>query len=189
MANPPEDDKTIELHVRNNPGGAFTDYVFNRMKDKDILRFEGPLGTFFLREDSDKPIVFLASGTGFAPVKSILLHAFRAGVKREMVLYWGGRRPHDLYLPTLCQQWQAEHPNFSFVPVVSDALPEDAWHGRTGFVHLAVVQDFPDLSGYQVYACGAPIVVQSAKRDFIAQCKLPEEEFYSDSFTPAPTAS
>jgi CDP-4-dehydro-6-deoxyglucose reductase len=189
MANPPEDDKTIELHVRNNPGGAFTDYVFNRMKEKDILRFEGPLGTFFLREDSDKPIVFLASGTGFAPIKSILLHAFHAGVKREMVLYWGGRRPHDLYLSALCREWQAQHPNFSFVPVVSDALPDDNWRGRTGFVHLAVVQDFPDLSAYQVYACGAPIVVESAKRDFTTRCKLPEDEFFADSFTPAPVSA
>jgi CDP-4-dehydro-6-deoxyglucose reductase len=189
MANPPEDDNTIELHVRNNPGGAFTDYVFNKMKERDILRFEGPLGTFFLREDSDKPIVFLASGTGFAPVKSILLHAFRVGTKREMVLYWGGRRPQDLYMSGLCQQWQTEHPNFSFVPVVSDALPEDSWQGRIGFVHLAVVHDFPDLSGYQVYACGAPIVVESAKRDFTAQCKLPDDEFYSDAFTPAPASA
>jgi CDP-4-dehydro-6-deoxyglucose reductase len=189
MANPPEDDNTIELHVRNNPGGVFTDYVFNRMKEKDILRFEGPLGTFFLREDSDKPIVFLASGTGFAPIKSILMHAFRIGLQREMVLYWGGRRPHDLYLSGLCREWQAQHPNFSFVPVVSDALPEDNWPGRTGFVHLAVLEDFPDLSAYQVYACGAPIVVESAKRDFTAQCRLPEDEFYADSFTPAPAAA
>ena len=105
------------------------------MKEKDILRFEGPLGTFFLREDSDKPIIFVASGTGFAPIKSILLHAFHTGAQRQMVLYWGGRRPQDIYMADLCRQWQAEHDNFSFVPVVSEALPEDQWQGRTGFVH------------------------------------------------------
>jgi len=188
MANPPQDDARIELHVRRMPGGVFTEYVFERMKEKDILRFEGPLGTFFLREDSDKPIVFVASGTGFAPIKSVLLHAFHLGTRRQLVLYWGGRRPKDIYLDDLCRQWQAEHDNFSFIPVVSDALAEDAWLGRTGFVHRAVMEDFPDLSGYQVYVCGAPIVVESAHQEFTAQCKLPEEEFFSDAFTPAPAA-
>ena len=186
MANPPEDDAHIELHVRNMAGGAFTDFVFNKMKEKDILRFEGPLGTFFLREDSDKPMVFIASGTGFAPIKSILLHAFALGIRRQMVMYWGGRRPKDLYMLELCQQWQAEHDNFSFIPVISDALPEDNWQGRTGFVHRAVMEDFPDLSGYQVYACGAPVVVEAAHADLTTQCRLPEEEFFSDAFTPAP---
>jgi CDP-4-dehydro-6-deoxyglucose reductase len=189
MANPPEDDTHLELHVRNMPGGAFTDYVFNKMKEKDILRFEGPLGTFFLREDSDKPIVLVASGTGFAPIQSILRHAFHRDLQRQMVLYWGGRRPQDLYCMDLCRRWQDEHDNFSFVPVVSDALPEDAWSGRTGFVHRAVMEDFPDLSGYQVYACGAPVVVESAHRDFTTECRLPEDEFYSDAFTPAPAAT
>jgi CDP-4-dehydro-6-deoxyglucose reductase, E3 len=188
LANSPEENTQIELHVRSMPGGTFTDYVFNRMKEKDILRFEGPLGTFFLREDSDKPILFVASGTGFAPVKSILLHAFRSGMQRQMVLYWGGRRPADIYMASLCQQWQDEHANFSFVPVVSDALAEDQWQGRTGFVHRAVMEDFPDMSGYQVYACGAPVVVESAHADFTSKCKLPDEEFFSDAFTPAPAS-
>ena len=188
MANPPQDDARIELHVRRMPGGVFTEYVFERMKEKDILRFEGPLGTFFLRQDSDKPIVLVASGTGFAPIKSVLLHAFHLGTRRQLVLYWGGRRPKDIYLDDLCRQWQAEHDNFSFIPVVSDALAEDAWQGRTGFVHRAVMEDFPDLSGYQVYVCGAPIVVDSAHQEFTAQCKLPEEAFFSDAFTPAPAA-
>lgn len=185
MANPPHEDEYVELHVRNMKGGAFTEYVFNTMKEKDILRFEGPLGTFFLREDSDKPIVFVASGTGFAPIKSILEHAFHKGIDRQMVLYWGGRRPADLYMDALCRRWQDEHANFSYVPVISDALPEDAWTGRTGFVHRAVMEDFPDLSGFQVYACGAPVVVESAHADFTAKCGLPDDEFYSDAFTPS----
>jgi CDP-4-dehydro-6-deoxyglucose reductase, E3 len=165
-------------------GGQFTDHVFGKMKERDILRLEGPLGTFFLREDSAKPIVFVASGTGFAPIKSIIEHALRKGVSRPMVLYWGGRRPKDLYMSELPQKWTAEYPQqFKYVPVISDALAEDQWSGRTGFVHRAVMQDFPDLSGHQVYACGVPVMVDAAKRDFTGQCKLPEDEFFADSFT------
>ena len=183
MGNPPHDDELIQLHVRRVAGGQFTEHVFTKMKERDILRFEGPLGTFFLREDSDKPIVFVASGTGFAPIKSIIEHALNKGVTRPMTLYWGGRRPKDLYMNELPLKWAAEHPGLRYVPVISDAHPEDAWTGRTGFVHRAVMQDFPDLSGYQVYACGVPVMVDSARRDFVQQCGLPETEFYADSFT------
>jgi CDP-4-dehydro-6-deoxyglucose reductase, E3 len=179
----------IELHVRHMPGGKFTDGLFGLstpvMKERDILRFEGPLGTFFLREDSDKPIVLLASGTGFAPIKAVLEQAFMKGTVRPMTLYWGGRRPHDLYMNELCIKWATEHPSFKYVPVVSDALPEDAWQGRTGFVHKAVMTDFPDLSGHQVYACGAPIVIDSAQREFVESCGLSSDEFYADSFVTA----
>ena len=181
MANAPHDDELIQLHVRHVAGGQFTDHVFGKMKERDILRFEGPLGTFFLREESRKPIVFVASGTGFAPIKSIIESARHRGVQRPMTLYWGGRRPKDLYLNALAQSWAGA--DLRYVPVVSEALPEDQWTGRTGFVHRAVMADFPDLSGVQVYACGVPIMVDSAKRDFTATCGLPEEEFFADSFT------
>jgi CDP-4-dehydro-6-deoxyglucose reductase len=184
MGNAPHDDELIQLHVRHVSGGQFTDHVFGKMKERDILRLEGPFGTFFLREDSSRPIVFVASGTGFAPIKSIIEHALRKGVTRPMTLYWGGRRPKDLYLNDLPQKWKAEnHSNFHYLPVVSDALPKDQWSGRTGFVHRAVMEDFPDLSGHQVYACGVPVMVDAAKHDFTQQCKLPEDEFFADSFT------
>jgi CDP-4-dehydro-6-deoxyglucose reductase len=178
MGNAPHDDELVELHVRHVAGGQFTNHVFGKMKERDILRFEGPLGTFFLREDSEKPIVLVASGTGFAPIKSILQRALRKGITRPMTLYWGGRRPKDLYMDALAKQWPIK-----YIPVVSDALPEDQWTGRTGFVHRAVMEDFPDLSGHQVYACGVPVMVDAARRDFTQQCRLPEEEFYADSFT------
>jgi CDP-4-dehydro-6-deoxyglucose reductase len=177
MANAPAAE-LLELHVRHVPGGQFTDNVFQKMKERDILRMEAPLGTFFLREDSDKPVVFVASGTGFAPIKSIIEAALAKGVKRRMALYWGGRRPKDLYMDALAKGW-----GIPYVPVVSEALPEDNWAGRTGFVHRAVMQDFPDLSGHQVYACGVPVMVDAARRDFTAACRLPEDEFYADSFT------
>jgi CDP-4-dehydro-6-deoxyglucose reductase len=183
MANPPHDDEFMELHVRHVPGGSFTDHVFNKMKERDILRFEGPLGSFFLHE-SEKPIVFVASGTGFAPIKAIVESAFKQGVERPMALYWGGRRPKDLYLDALARRWAEERPQqFKYVPVISDALPEDQWTGRTGFVHRAVMADFADLSGVQVYACGVPIMVESARRDFTHERGLPIDEFFADSFT------
>jgi CDP-4-dehydro-6-deoxyglucose reductase len=184
MANAPSQlDSPITLHIRHMPGGLFTDQVFGTMKERDILRFEGPLGTFFLREDSDKPIVLLASGTGFAPIKALVEHLQHLKSTRPVSLYWGGRRPHDLYLRSLCEQWAATMPNLRFIPVVSDAQPEDHWEGRSGFVHQAVIDDLPDLSGYQVYACGAPLMIDAAQRDFVALCHLPADEFYADAFT------
>ncbi|HZO02409.1 MAG TPA: CDP-6-deoxy-delta-3,4-glucoseen reductase, partial [Burkholderiales bacterium] len=183
MANAPHADELVELHIRHVAGGNFTDHVFGKMKERDILRLEGPLGSFFLREDSAKPVVFVASGTGFAPIKSILESAFYKKVERPMALYWGARRPKDLYLNALPEKWAREHANFRYVPVISEARPEDAWSGRGGFVHRAVMEDMPDLSGHQVYACGVPIMVDSARKDFIGKCALPEDEFYADSFT------
>ncbi len=183
MANAPHADDLLTLHIRHMPGGLFTDHVFGPMKERDILRFEGPMGTFFLREDSDKPIILLASGTGFAPIKAIVEHWAHLKSERPITLYWGGRRPRDLYMHELCETWAATLPNFRYIPVISDGLPEDDWVGRTGFVHQAVMADFPDLSTHQVYACGAPVMVEAAQRDFVADCKLPEDEFFADSFT------
>ncbi len=183
MANAPHNGPGIELHIRHMPGGKFTDHVFGALKEKEILRVEGPFGSFFLREDSDKPMVLLASGTGFAPIKSLIEQLQHLGSTRPVTLYWGGRRPSDLYMDAWVQQQLQAMPNLRYVPVVSNAQLDDAWTGRTGFVHHAVLQDFADLSGYQVYACGAPIVVESARKDFCAQGHLPEEEFFADAFT------
>ncbi len=173
----------IELHIRHLPGGKFTDHVFNAMKEKEILRVEGPYGSFYLREDSDKPIILLASGTGFSPIKAVIEQMQIKGVTRPATLYWGGRRPVDLYLDDWVKTKLTEMPNLAYVPVISDALPEDAWAGRTGFVHAAVMQDHPDLSGHQVYACGAPIVVDSARAAYTTQCQLSLDDFYADAFT------
>ena len=186
MANAPHNLGTpaaIELHIRHMPGGKFTDHVFGAMKEKDILRMEGPFGSFFLREESDKPIVLLASGTGFAPIKALIEQMHHLGSIRPVRLYWGARRKADLYLDEWLATAKELVPQLEYVPVLSEAAPEDAWTGRTGFVHQAVMADFPDLSGHQVYACGVPVMVESAQRDFVAQCRLPDDEFYADSFT------
>ncbi|OGS91041.1 MAG: CDP-6-deoxy-delta-3,4-glucoseen reductase [Gallionellales bacterium GWA2_60_18] len=187
LANAPHQDEFLELHIRNIAGGGFTHHVFNEMKVRDILRFRGPFGTFFLREDTDKPIIFVASGTGFAPVKAIIEHALHSGISRPMHIYWGGRTLADLYMPDKVKQWEAS--GICFTPVLSEALPEDHWHGRTGFVHQAVLDDHADLSGYEVYACGAPVMVEAAQRDFIALRGLPQASFFSDAFCFAPKAA
>jgi len=172
----------VSLHIRHMPGGKFTDHVFGAMKEKEIQRVEGPFGSFFLREDSDSPMVFLASGTGFAPIKALIEHMQHQGITRPTRLYWGGRRPSDLYMNDWVSAQLAHMPHLQYIPVVSDALPEDHWTGRTGFVHQAVLQDTPSLAGHQVYACGAPIVVDAARRDYLAN-GLAEDDFFADSFT------
>ncbi len=180
LANAPHDDEFLELHIRQIPGGTFSNYVFNEMKERDILRIKGPLGTFALREESDKPILFVASGTGFAPVKAMIEHALQIGTSRPMHFYWGMRQQADLYMLDKIKAWQAR--GVKFTPVVSD----EPWSGRTGFVHQAVLDDFADLSGHQVYVCGAPVVVEAAARDFTSQRGLPREAFFADAFSFAP---
>ena len=155
------------------------------MKVGDTVRFEGPLGSFFLREDSEKPIIFVAGATGFAPVKSMVEHAFHIGMKRRILLYWGVRSRRDLYVPELPQQWAAEHPNFTYVPVLSEPKPEDHWTGRTGLVHEAILADFPDLSGHQIYACGSVKMVEAAHPAFRSR-GLSQDDCFSDAFRLAP---
>ena len=186
MANAPHtqaEKPAIELHLRHMPGGKFTDHVFGAMKEKEILRIEGPLGSFFLREDSNKPIILLASGTGFAPIKAIVEHIEFKGFKRPTTLYWGCRSRADLYLHDWALQAAQRLPQLRYVPVLSEPLASDAWSARTGLVHQAVMQDWPDLSGHQVYACGAPVMVDAAQCDLVQRCGLPADEFFADSFT------
>jgi CDP-4-dehydro-6-deoxyglucose reductase len=170
----------IELHIRLVPGGRFTGHVFNAMRAGDSVHFEGPLGAAVMR-DGKKPMIFVAGATGFAPVKSMLEFAFQAGFKRKLLLYWGVRQRRDLYLAELPEQWQREHANFRFIPVLSDPAPEDDWRGRTGLVHAAILADFPDLSGYEIYACGSIKMVEVARPAFIAH-GLAEDACFSDAF-------
>ena len=182
LANAPHDDAVLQLHIRHVPGGLFTEQVFSTMKVRDILRFNGPHGTFYLREESTKPIILLAGGTGFAPIKAIVEHAIAENCQRPMFIYWGAKARVDLYQNALPEKWAADHANITYIPVLSEPAAGDDWNGRSGFVHAAVLADFPDLSGYQVYACGAPVMIDATKRDFMAQ-GMPEEEFFADAFT------
>lgn len=182
MASPPHNAEGIELHIRYVSGGFFTEQVFGRMKERDILRIEGPFGSFFLRDESTRPIVFVAGGTGFAPIKSMIEDMAHRGLSRPAVLYWGARDRDGLYLHGLAEKWTRELPWFKYVPVISDNIPE-GWTGRSGFVHEAVMADLPDLSAHEVYACGAPAMIDAARRDFVERCGLPAEAFYADAFT------
>ncbi len=182
LANAPHDDALLQLHIRRVPGGRFTEHVFTAMKERDLMRINGPHGSFFLREDSTKPILLVAGGTGFAPVKAIVEHAIAEGDQRPIAVYWGGRRRDDLYLNALAEDWMHTHTHIRYVPVLSDAPQSDGWTGRTGLVHLAAMQDIPDLSAHQVYICGSPAMVAAARRDFVGQCGLPENEFFADAF-------
>ena len=182
LANAPHDDACLQLHIRQVPGGQFTNHVFNTMKEREILRLNGPHGSFYLREDSQKPLLLVAGATGFAPIKASVEHAIAEQTQRPMSIYWGGRQRADLYLLPLAEQWAREHAGLRFVPVLSDTPQCEKWSGRIGFVHAAAMQDFPDLSAYQVYVCGSPAMVAAARRDFVGQCNLPESEFFADAF-------
>ncbi len=186
MANAPHalgQPPSIELHLRHMPGGKFTDQAFSTLKERDILRMEGPFGSFFLREDSAKPIVLLASGTGFAPIKALIEQMQAQGDARPATLYWGSRRRPDLYRHDWCEQQAAATPWLRYVPVLSEPQADDGWRGQTGFVHQVVMAEQPDLSGHEVYACGTPAMVDAAQRDFVQRCGLPAEAFFADAFT------
>lgn len=185
IANAPHEKGFLELHIRKIAGGHFTEQVFNEMPLKTILRIEAPLGSFFLREQNEKPIIMVAGGTGFAPVKGMIEHMIFNQIQRPVYLYRGARQVNDLYMDELCQRWTQFMPNIQYIPVISEGNEEDGWDGRRGQVHQAVLEDHADLSGFEAYVCGAPGMVDIAKETFVKQ-GLPEEEFYSDAFTFAP---
>lgn len=185
LANPPHDDARLEIHVRRVPGGRFSDQLLAEMKPKALLRFEGPLGSFYLREDCERPIVLVAGGTGFAPVKSMVEHAIARGLRRPMHVFWGVRARRDLYMGELAAHWAALHEHIGFTPVLSEPAPGDG--GETGLVHEAVLRALPELSGHQVYMSGPPPMIDAARHAFRA-AGLPREHLYFDSFDYAPDA-
>lgn len=181
IANSPHDDELIELHIRYVEDGEFSSYLFSGLKEKDILRIAGPFGQFYLRDPVTTPIIFMAGGTGFAPVKGIIEYAWREGVEQPMYLYWGVRARQDLYMDELAQQW-SQRDNFHYIPVLSEPLAEDQWQGRTGMVHEAIAQDFANLADYAVYTAGPPLMVKAGWEVF-SRLGLPQDRYYSDAFT------
>ena len=181
IANAPHADEFIELHIRYVEGGYFTDQVFHMLREKALLRFQGPLGTFFLREDTDRPAILVGGGTGFAPLKAMLEHAFEIGLRQPLHLFWGARARRDLYLDELPRHWAEVNGNFRYTPVLSEPGPDDAWTGDTGLVTDAVVKQYPDLAPYDIYASGPPVMVQAGHQLFTTH-GLDESRFFSDAF-------
>ena len=181
IANAPHNNDLIELHIRHINGGLFTDQLFASLHEKDLLRIEGPMGGFYLRENSDRPMICMAGGTGFAPIKGVLEHLFESGSDRPVFFYWGVRSKADLYMNDLPEQWASDYPNFHYIPVLSEALDSDEWQGRSGFVHEAILEDFEDIMEHDIYACGPPIMINSGRASFLAR-GLETSRFYADSF-------
>ncbi|MDH5300636.1 MAG: CDP-6-deoxy-delta-3,4-glucoseen reductase [Gammaproteobacteria bacterium] len=182
LANAPHDDALLELHIRQIPDGYFTNMVFNEMQEKAILRIEGPLGSFFVRDESTNPIIFMAGGTGFAPIKSIIEHLIAQGCQRSMHLYWGVREEKDLYMDALAKEWAANYANIRYKPVLSNIAADHPWQGRRGLVHQAIANDFHSMRNYEVYACGPPAMIDAGRQAF-AEKGLESDNFYADAFT------
>lgn len=181
IANAPHDDKYIELHIRHVPDGQFGDFVFDGLKEKALMRLEGPLGSYFLREDSQRPIILMGGGTGFAPLKGMLEHAFYINSKRPVHLFCGVRSKRDLYMDEMVQGWLKKYKNLKYTAVLSEPEVEDNWQGEIGFVHESVIKHYPDLADYDVYLSGPPPMVK-AGMDLFYKKGLPETQIYSDSF-------
>ncbi len=182
IANAPGGDSPLELHVRKIDGGRFTEQVFESMKSGDLLRFEGPLGTFYLRENSPSDLIFVAGGTGFAPIKAIIEQAMldNALAQRQVYLYWGVRSLQDLYLHEVAQRFASVNDSLTFIPVLSEPEGND-WTGATGFVHAQVLNDFSSLDNFEVYASGPPAMINAAREQFSA-ARMRADCFYFDSF-------
>ena len=181
LASAPHEEGYLELHLRHVTGGDFTGFVFNDMAERAILRLEGPLGTFFVREDSARPVLMMGGGTGFAPLKSMIEHLIHQGNQRPLHLFWGARNRDELYLDELPRQWAEQHSWFDYTPVLSEPTAQDNWQGHTGFVHHALLQAYPQLTGYDVYMSGPPVMINAARDDFAAH-GLPLEQLFYDSF-------
>lgn len=180
IANAPHDDAFLELHIRQIAGGEVTQHIFDALEEKSILRVRGPLGDFYLREDSQRPMLMVGGGTGFAPLKAMIEHAIKTGLKRPIHLYWGVRSRRDLYLPELPKEWTERLPGFVFTPVLSE--PDADWGRRAGWVHEAVLQDYPRLDGQEVYIAGPPAMIEAAEPAFLSH-GLEREHLLSDAFT------
>ncbi|MCL4107954.1 UNVERIFIED_CONTAM: hypothetical protein GTU68_016982 [Idotea baltica] len=181
IANSPSTTEYIELHLRQVPDGVFTNHVFDSMKEKAMVRIEGPFGSFYIRDTSNRPLIFIAGGTGFAPIKSMMEKLIEEGDTRPIEFYWGARAKADLYRADLAEKWALQYEHINYIPVLSDALVEDNWQGRTGYVHQVVADDFSDIATYDVYMAGPPVMINAAKTQFSIQ-GLPVDQLFSDSF-------
>jgi len=186
IASLPGRDRYFELQIRRVPEGRFTSWVADSLKVGDRISWEGPLGTFFHRINSKRPVLAIAGGTGFSPAKAVIESALRKGISKPVRLFWGVRAKRDIYESDLIQQWVAND-IVEFVPVLSEPLPGDDWLGETGFVHESVARIEKSLASYDVYIAGPPPMVDAA----VAMGKLKgarADRVFTDSFDFSPAS-
>jgi len=182
IASSPLSEDIIELHIRHIDGGGFTGWVFDEMKERDILRLEGPLGTFFIRNDkTDRPMILMGGGTGFAPLKSMIEDLLAHHDTRPLHLFWGVRNQSELYMHEQAQQWAEQHEHIQYSTALSEPQDEDRAGNFTGFVHQAVLSQFPDLSGHDIYMSGPPAMIDAGRTAFLANGAEKRRIFF-DSF-------
>ncbi len=179
IANAPGPDGLIELHLRHVPGGEFVEWAMHKMPERAMLRIEGPLGAFYLREDSERPITLIAGGTGFAPARAILQRYLELGAPRPLDFYWGVRARQDLYRDDEIRAWAEGCERLRYVPVLSE--PDPDWTGERGFVHEVALSQIGDFHGREVYISGPPPMVQAGKQALLA-AGLDADHLFYDSF-------
>lgn len=179
IANAQNEKNQLELQIRHAIGGVFTDFVFENLTTGLLLRIEGPHGTFYFQQD-DRPILLVAGGTGFAPIKGIFEEMSQQELKQPVHLFWGSRAKKDLYQEDLVQQWVRQY-GINYTPVLSEPDERDNWQGESGFVHQAVIKAYPDLSQFALYMAGPPQMIDSCKDTFI-KAGLEDNRLYYDSF-------
>jgi CDP-4-dehydro-6-deoxyglucose reductase len=187
IANAPGEGEMLELHVRRVSSGEFTQQIFSGAAEKTLLRIEGPLGQFWFRRESPRPALLIGGGTGYAPLRSMLKDLLARGDRRPLHFYWGAQTPADLYEDEQVRAWCVQYANFSYTPVLSNVAPDAAWSGRRGWVHEAVLEDYPDIAAFDVYTAGPPAMVEAIRHEFVAR-GLPAEQLFFDSFDFAPDA-
>ncbi len=180
LACAPRADGLLELHIRRIPGNPFTDFVFEELRVGAELVIAGPFGRFSLQAAGRRRRLFLAGGTGFAPIKSFIETQLRERPVAEMSLYWGARTSSDLYLHELACRWQREQ-RLHYVPVLSACAEDEKWSGRTGLVHEALLADWPDLSACEIYASGPPPMIEAARAACLAH-GLPAQHFHTETY-------
>lgn len=191
MASAPDAGR-LDFYIRRIAGGAFTDRALSRLRPGDWLDVELPLGSFCYRARDDRPLLMAATGTGIAPIKSILDSLMDDAFVPPVTLYWGMRSENALFLDPHVQRWTERLAEFDYRPVLSAPAPD--WPGRRGHVQNAILADLPDLSDYAIYLCGSPRMIAEAKPVFLAQGASPAH-LYAEGFTfqhadePAPVPS
>lgn len=182
IASPPQREDEIELHIRHVERGGFTGWVFDELKEREILRIEGPLGTFFIRHDTeDRPMILMGGGTGIAPLKSMIEDLIEHDSQRPLHLFWGVRTQDELYMRDQARQWADQYRHIQFTSALSEPVAGTGADSFEGFVHEAVLDQYPDLSPYDIYMSGPPLMIDSAREAFLAHAADKRRIFF-DSF-------